>query len=777
MSHDSPRSTKTYTFSSGGPGGTRTETRTVTDQDGKRSQTVTYGGDNNGMSSRVSNGNRPVTTFKASKASPLESRYKKGYGARKERAPSKPIALAGKSYEEIRDECLSQGVLFEDPDFPATDKTIFFSRPPPRPFVWKRPTELTDNPQWFVGGASRFDVKQGELGDCWLLAAVSSLCGCKELLYRVVPQDQDFSNKYCGIFRFQFWQYGKWTEIIVDDRLPTYNNKLVFMHSDDMNEFWSPLLEKAYAKLCGSYEALKGGSTCEAMEDFTGGVTEMFDLRQAPSNLFSIMLKAYERNSQMGCSIDADPNVTEAKLTNGLIMGHAYTITRVAFIDIKTSRTEGRLPMIRIRNPWGDDHEWNGAWSDKSREWSLISEEEREEHGLTFSDDGEFWMAFKDFQTNFQKVEICNLGPDSLTEELASTMARKWEASNHDGAWLRGVTAGGCRNYLDTFWTNPQFRVDVTDPDDGDDEDSGTIIIGLMQKERRKKRSEGLDMLTIGYAIYKLKEESSSGPLDVKYFKYNASVAKSPSFINMREICGRHKLAPGSYAIVPSTFEPNQEADFLLRVFSEKGQGAAGEMDEETTMDDVQVKDPKKIVKPTADLTDEDKRQDEQMREAFRRISGDDMEIDAYELQGILNNAFLKEFKFDGFSSDTCRGMVAMMDEDCSGKLGYDEFKKIWTDLRLWKGVFKQYDKDGSGNFNSFELRQAFHAIGFKVSNATFNGLVKRYCDREGKIHFDDYIHCVARMKTMFSIFTEAKGPDGNANFSLDHFIQTTMYS
>ena len=57
-------------------------------------------------------------------------------------------------------------------------------------------------------------------------------------------------------------------------------------------------------RLCGSYESLKGGATCEAMEDFTGGVTEMYDLRQAPKNLFQIMMKAHERNSLMGCSID-----------------------------------------------------------------------------------------------------------------------------------------------------------------------------------------------------------------------------------------------------------------------------------------------------------------------------------------------------------------------------------------------------------------------------------------------------------------------------------------
>lgn len=52
-------------------------------------------------------------------------------------------------------------------------------------------------------GVSRFDVKQGQLGNCWVLAAIATLTNVKHLFYRIVPRDQNFTDKYAGIFHFR----------------------------------------------------------------------------------------------------------------------------------------------------------------------------------------------------------------------------------------------------------------------------------------------------------------------------------------------------------------------------------------------------------------------------------------------------------------------------------------------------------------------------------------------------------------------------------------------
>uniref|UniRef100_A0A3B3ZEA6 Calpain catalytic domain-containing protein n=1 Tax=Periophthalmus magnuspinnatus TaxID=409849 RepID=A0A3B3ZEA6_9GOBI len=163
--------------------------------------------------------------------------------------------------------------------------------------------ELCEDPHLFVDGISAHDLHQGQLGNCWFVAACSSLASRESLWQK--------PDSYAGIFHFRFWRFGEWVDVVIDDRLPTVDNQLVYCHSNDNNEFWSALVEKAYAKVYGCYEALDGGNTADALVDFTGGVSEPVDLLEgqmatdeaARNQLFERVLKVHNRDGLISCSI------------------------------------------------------------------------------------------------------------------------------------------------------------------------------------------------------------------------------------------------------------------------------------------------------------------------------------------------------------------------------------------------------------------------------------------------------------------------------------------
>ena len=75
-----------------------------------------------------------------------------------------------------------------------------------------------------------------------------------------------------------------------------------------------------------------------------------------------------------------------------------------------------------------------------------------------------------------------------------------WNSLILNGSW-RGSTAGGCRNFP-TFTDNPQYAIDLTEDADGDGKCS--VLIALMQKNRRQQKKLGVRDLCIGYAVYKV---------------------------------------------------------------------------------------------------------------------------------------------------------------------------------------------------------------------------------------------------------------------------------
>uniref|UniRef100_A0A8C9ZK71 Calpain 8 n=1 Tax=Sander lucioperca TaxID=283035 RepID=A0A8C9ZK71_SANLU len=626
----------------------------------------------------------------------------------------KAVKFSQQDYETLREQCLKSGRLFEDNCFPAEPTSLGYKKlgphsPKTKGVVWKRPKELCSNPKFIDDGATRMDICQGELGDCWLLAAIASLTLDQEILARVVPQEQSFTEGYAGIFHFQFWQFGEWVDVVIDDRLPTRDGKLLFVHSAEGSEFWSALLEKAYAKLYGSYEALIEGNTTEGFEDFTGGIAEIYTLEETPPKLFQIMQKALSLGSLLGCSIKTtSANEVEKRTALNLFKGHAYSVTGAEEVHFQGKPVQ----LVRMRNPWGYK-EWTGPWSDKSIEWNHLSQDEKSKLNHV-ADDGEFWMSYSDFIKQFSRLEICNLTPDSLMSDEVG----HWNHYQFEGTWREGSTAGGCRNYPDTFSSNPQFVVRLEDVDDDplDGKDGCTFLVGLMQKGGRQQKL-GFNPEFIGFAIYKYKGQSNVhlGPDALQ-----SCVAES-SFANTREVCNRFKLPPGEYAIVPSTFQPDKNGSFLLRVFSEK-QAAA-----------------RYCVTVT-----------------YRLI--DDMEVSAFELVEILNKICEQSIKF--IIQDELFINLNIPQKDESSKLGLMEFNLLWSKIQKYLAIFNKHDTDSSGTMNSHEMRGAATEAGFQVNSAVLQSIVSRYSDAQYVIDFDSFVGCLIKLEMLFKMFKTLERAD-----------------
>ena len=177
-------------------------------------------------------------------------------------------------------------MTFVDASFPTSRKSLYFTAPRDAddPIQsWKRPRDFCKQKPLalFLDGVAAGDVQQGMLGDCWFLGALSVVAMRSELLEHLFVASDAESGKYV----IRFFKEGAWTEVTVDDQVNERARRRFFQlarraqlpctkagtpaygHCHQENELWVPLVEKAYAKLHGSFQALEGGSISEGLVD------------------------------------------------------------------------------------------------------------------------------------------------------------------------------------------------------------------------------------------------------------------------------------------------------------------------------------------------------------------------------------------------------------------------------------------------------------------------------------------------------------------------------
>ena len=133
---------------------------------------------------------------------------------------------------------------------------------------WKRVDEICKAPLFKRDLIKSVFVNQGELGDCYFLSALSRIAEQYSLIPTLFDRDTpnlvlgrepNSINIKSGAVVIYFYCFGRKTPVLIDTLLPMKYGQLRFSHpSDNSKSPWFCLVEKAFAKLYGSYSEIRG---------------------------------------------------------------------------------------------------------------------------------------------------------------------------------------------------------------------------------------------------------------------------------------------------------------------------------------------------------------------------------------------------------------------------------------------------------------------------------------------------------------------------------------
>ena len=179
-------------------------------------------------------------------------------------------------------------------------------------------------------------------------------------------------------------------EVVVDSYVPCEFNVPVFTKNHE-HELWVVLLEKAWAKIHGSYQRISFGLAHETMRDLTGAPGYQYTIEDE-EEIFKIITDRVDQKHAVTISCGKTNLQKQVAKDLGLVISHSYSVFQAKEID--------GVQLLQIRNPWGN-FEWQGVWGDKSSKWTPKM---KKDLNLKVKDDGLFWMDFTDVKKYFGRV-------------------------------------------------------------------------------------------------------------------------------------------------------------------------------------------------------------------------------------------------------------------------------------------------------------------------------------------------------------------------------------
>eukprot|EP00435_Cladocopium_sp_Y103_P043636 s1035_g12.t1 len=273
--------------------------------------------------------------------------------------------------QEIIDRCKEEGCRFRDKSFdPVEDQAnvLYVDKKKPgwdctvsMPYGWKQPSECrgVDKPCLTKNDAEFSDVKQGQIGDCFFVAALAAMAARRKSFLRqaIVAYDMDV-----GVYGVMLLEEMHFTYEIVDELLGVDDYDRVFYgkSATDKEEFWVSIVEKAFFKHMTCLENCDGGWGTEVVFSFMGGVWGKYDVEPKlvfdPKRFWEILDQASRNGEIMHATFiqpskgrysngeGEDGQCGEHGMGCGLVENHAYSVLGNAVVD-------GHR-LSSFRNPW-----------------------------------------------------------------------------------------------------------------------------------------------------------------------------------------------------------------------------------------------------------------------------------------------------------------------------------------------------------------------------------------------------------------------------------------
>ncbi|KAK8889375.1 hypothetical protein M9Y10_034121 [Tritrichomonas musculus] len=269
--------------------------------------------------------------------------------------------------------------------------------------TWERIDEYYKAPLFKDSKIHPLFVNQGALGSCYFISALSRVAKQSDLVQtlfkkklpdKILGKVQDSINIECGAVVVYFRVFGRRTPVLIDTRVPFKNGQPFFSRPITKDKSpWFCLVEKAFAKLNGSYSNIHGGQFAYSIYSLFGYYYKNFHLTNN-FNYNNLKILKYQMNGcLMDTSIIAGKGHVQKAEKKGLLDLHSYLLVKV--------RKYKDMIFYQIRNPWGRKV-WNGDYSIKSELWTPELKEvlrEKPRRGL-------FWMLDKDYYTYFTDVQV-----------------------------------------------------------------------------------------------------------------------------------------------------------------------------------------------------------------------------------------------------------------------------------------------------------------------------------------------------------------------------------